>query len=86
MKQSKTNSTATKRSSSADSKRANSPILSPVKEESSSEFQSPYSEADNTPEFSHVQQTFIQDLLEKQANIFERQQNDNNRYRDDQLI
>ncbi len=88
MKQSKTNPTATKRSSSADSKRANSPILSPVKEEkeeSSSDFKPPYAEGDNTPDFSNAQQNFIQDLLEKQANIFERQQDYNNRYRDDQL-
>ena len=84
MKQSKTNPNTTKRSSSADSKRANSPILSPVKEESS-EFKPPYAEEDNTPEFSHVQQTFIHDLLEKQARIYERQQEDNNSYREDQI-
>jgi hypothetical protein len=85
MKQSKTNPTTTKRSSSADSKRANSPILSPVKEESSSELKFPYAEEDNTPEFSNVQQTFIQDLLEKQAHIFARQQDEDNRYREDQI-
>ena len=84
MKQSKTNPTTTKRSSSADSKRANSPILSPVKEETSSEFKSP-SQEDNTPEFSHAQQTFIHDLLDKQAHIFARQQDDDNRYREDQI-
>ncbi len=42
----------TKRSSSADSKRANSSILSPVKEEFP-EFEYPYAE-DNTPEFSDI--------------------------------
>jgi hypothetical protein len=85
MKQSKTNPTTAKRSSSADSKRANSPILSPVKEESSTEFTSPYYAEDNTPEFSNAQQTFIQDLLDKQAQIFARQQDDDNRYREDQI-
>jgi hypothetical protein len=84
MKQSKTNPTTTKRSSSADSKRAKSPILSPVKEEFS-EFKSLYIEEDNTPEFSHIQQTFIKDLLEKQARLYERQNEDNNGYREDQI-
>ncbi len=59
--------------------------LSPVKEESSSEFRSPYAAEDNTPEFSNAQQTFIQDLLDKEAHIFARQQDDDNRYREDQM-
>jgi hypothetical protein len=68
---SKTNPATTKRSSSADSKRANSPILSPVKEEFQA-FQFPYAE-ESTPEFSDIQQSFIKDLLEKQTRQYERQ-------------
>ena len=67
----------TKRSSSADLKRASSPLLSPVKEEFPP-FQFP--EGHSTPEFSDIQQSFITDLLEKQARQYERQNEDNNGY------
>jgi hypothetical protein len=79
---SKTNPTKTKRSSSADLKRASSPLLSPVKEEFPA-FQFP--EGHSTPEFSDIQQSFITDLLEKQARQYERQNEDNNGYHERQM-
>jgi hypothetical protein len=79
---SKTNPTTTKRSSSADLKRASSPLLSPVKEEFPA-FQFP--EGHSTPEFTDIQQSFITDLLEKQARQYERQNEENNGYRESQM-
>ncbi len=72
----------TKRSSSADLKRASSPLLSPVKEEFPA-FQFP--EGQSTPEFSDIQQSFITDLLAKQARQYEHQNEDNNGYHERQM-
>ncbi len=74
--------TQTKRSLSADS-RATSPILSPVKEERD-EFKNNDGREDS-PLFSATQQSYIQDLLEKQARHFERHNEQTNDFRERQM-
>jgi hypothetical protein len=74
--------TQPKRSSFAKS-RATSPILSPVKEERE-EFKN-NDGREESPLFSATQQSYIQDLLEKQARHFERQNEQTNDFRERQM-
>jgi hypothetical protein len=75
-----------KRSSSAESlSRSTSPLLSPVKEEREHIEEDKGYQGTDTSLFTISQESYIRDLLEKQARRFERQQEENNDYLDRQM-